>query len=150
MGMAALSGAASGALAATGVGLVGSIVGNAAISMASNAATQVIENKGFSNFDAGSMFVDGAIGAAAGAIGGKEFGSKHLNTLGKQATKRTVNALTNKGIQVAISEAKKAASYYIKNSATLITSGIRSGIIKPSIFSTGMSTVNYYYKRYAR
>jgi len=55
-------GAASGALAATGVGLIGQIAGNAAISMAGNATDQVIKNKGFRNFDARSMVVDGANG----------------------------------------------------------------------------------------
>lgn len=43
VGIAALTGAASGALAATGVGLVGQIVGGAAIAMAGNAAQQGID-----------------------------------------------------------------------------------------------------------
>ena len=55
-------------LAASGVGLVGAVVGNAAISVAGNVTNQVIKNKGFNNFDVGDMIVDGVIGAVAGAF----------------------------------------------------------------------------------
>ena len=76
---AMLAGAASGALASTGVGIVGMVAGNAAISMAENAADQVIENKGFNNFDVGDMLIDGAIGGVSGALGGAGKGTKHRN-----------------------------------------------------------------------
>ena len=84
---ATLSGAASGLLAASGVGIVGSVVGNAAISMASNATNQIIENKGFNNFDVGDMLADGAIGGIAGAVGGAGMGKTvRLGTLNKNLT----------------------------------------------------------------
>jgi len=36
--------------------MVGMIVENAAISMAENATNQIIENKGFNNFDVGDIY----------------------------------------------------------------------------------------------
>ena len=112
---AVLSCMASGALAATGVGIVGSIMGNAAISMAENATNQIIENKGFKKFDVGDMLIDGAVGAASGAIGGAGKGNKHLTKLGKQTVKRTYNEASHKGLKAGVKEATKAASYYAKN-----------------------------------
>ena len=92
VGTAALTGAASGALAASGVELVVSVVGNAAISMAGNATNQVIKNEGFDNFDVGDMLLDGAIGAIAGRVGGKGMGKYvNLKTLNKNLTKKVVS-----------------------------------------------------------
>ena len=93
VGIAALTGAASGALAATGGGLVGQIVGGAAIAMAGNAAQQGIDiATGKKNeFSAGDMFIDGAIGAICGLAGGSgasQGNAKTAVTLGKQLTKR--------------------------------------------------------------
>ena len=112
---AVLSSMASGALAATEVGIVGSIMGNTAISMAENATNQIIENKGFKKFDVGDMLIDGAVGAASGAIVGAGKGNKHLTKLGKQTVKRTYNEASHKGLKVGGKEATKAASYYAKN-----------------------------------
>lgn len=103
-----LTGAASGALAATGVGIVGSIAGNAAISMAGNAANQIHKNHGFKKFDLGDKLIDGAIGAFAGAVGGASASrgnARSAMTLGKQLTKRIINT----------GEIGRAISYYSKN-----------------------------------
>lgn len=86
--MATLTGAASGALAATGVGLAGQIVGRAAIAMAGNAAQQGIDiAKGKRTaFDTGEMLIDGTICAVCGLAGGSEASqgnSKTAVTLGK-------------------------------------------------------------------
>ena len=107
---ATLSGAASGLLAASGVGIVGSVVGNAAISMASNATNQIIENKGFNNFDVGDMLIDGTIGGIAGAVGGAGMGKTvRLGTLNKNLTKKIVSRSAQaiqKGIKYYISQTK--------------------------------------------
>ena len=82
-----LTGAASGALAASGVGLVGSIAGNAAIAIAGNATNQVVKNHGFDNFDVDDMFLDGAIGTfavAAGGPGASKGNAKSSMALGRQ------------------------------------------------------------------
>ena len=116
LGTAMVAGAVSGGLAASGIGLVGQVVGNAAISMASNATDQVARNGGFQNFDVGDMLIDGAIGAAAGLIGGPGAGSKNVTNLGKQTVKRTMDALTHKGASAAVKEGSKAMAYFVKNS----------------------------------
>ena len=101
-------GALSGGLAASGVGLLGQVVGNACISMADDATTQIIENEGFDNFNVGSIFLSGLIGGTIGLIGGKgaSFGNaKTAHTLGKQLTKRVFIK----------HEIKKGFRYYAKN-----------------------------------
>ncbi len=150
VGLAALSGAASGALAATGVCMVGSIVGNAVISGASNAANQVIENKGFGNFNWDSVLVDATIGGLAGAIGGKGFGTNHLKTTSKQLTKRVTNAFSHNGVKAATKETKKAVVNYVKNTSTVIYQGVSGGVVKPAIYSTAMCTSYYYWDQYYR
>ena len=148
---AMLAGAASGALASTGVGIVGMVAGNAAISMAENAADQVIENKGFNNFDVGDMLIDGAIGGVSGALGGTGKGTKHLTNLGKQTVKRTFNATTNKGLRAGLKEAGKAFAYYGKNSAKYyktFVKGLPSDFI--STVGTTIASSNYMKYQYRR
>ena len=113
-----LVGGTSGILAATSAGLSAIVLGNAAISMAENASNQIADNGGLKGFDVTDMLYDGAIGAAAGAVGGPGSGSKHLINLGKQTVNRTVNALTHNGVKAAVNEGKKATSYYVKSTAT--------------------------------
>ena len=151
---AMLSGAASGALASTGVGIAGMVTGNAAISMAENATNQVIENKGFNNFDVGDMLIDGAIGGVSGALGGAGKGSKHLTNLGKQTVKRTFNATTNRGLKAGLKEAGKAFAYYGKNSAKYYKAFVKG---LPSDFFTAVGTtiisssyMKYQYRRVFR
>lgn len=72
--LSAISGAASGALAATGLGKVGQIVGNAAIGVISGVANE-ISNYDKDNFSLGKAALRvgtaGVSGAIAGVIGGK-------------------------------------------------------------------------------
>ena len=68
VGIQAATGAVSGGLAASGVGLVGQRIGNAAISGVSNAITQKVYTGNIDKFELGtSIFV----GAIVGQIGGK-------------------------------------------------------------------------------
>ncbi len=138
LGMAILAGAASGFVSSV-AGPVLSVVGNAAVSMAENAINQVVDNKGFNDFNVGDMLIDGVIGGVSSAIGGKiDVGiEKQAANLGKQAVNRTVNTLKHKGIKPALKEGAKAFSYYNKNTVSYYTSVgknmFREGII--SFFS---------------
>ena len=147
VGAAFISGAASGALASTGVGIVGSIVGNAGISMIGNAATQVVENNGFDDFDVGDMLIDGAIGGISGAIGGGGSGSKHLNKLGKQTIKRTLNTTVNKGVKEGIKELGRAFSYYAKNTRAYYIA-LKNGIWKDVAIETTISIASSDFMKY--
>ena len=82
---AGIAGAVSGALAASGVGLLGQVVGNAAIGFANNTVDQVIgiaTGKQTNGFDVESAFVDTAIGAMSGLAGGAGAGNKSLTKIG--------------------------------------------------------------------
>ena len=147
VGAAFISGAASGALASTGVGIVGSIVGNAGISMAENVVTQVIDNNGFDDFDVGDMLIDGAIGGISGAIGGGGSGSKHLNKLGKQIIKRTLNTTVNKGVKEGIKELGRAFSYYAKNTRAYYIA-LKNGIWKDVAIETTISIASSDFMKY--
>ena len=144
---AMLAGAASGALATTGVGIVGIVAGNAAISMAENVANQVVENKGFNNFDVADMLIDAAIGGVSGALGGPGKGTKHLTNLGKQTVKRTFNTTTNKGIKAGLKEAGKAFAYYGKNT-TKYYKEFRFGIGGDVLVSIGTAIASSSYMKY--
>ena len=89
-----LSGAAGGALAASGAGVIVQAAGSAAIAMASNAAQQanhIFISKTETSFDVGDMLVDGAVGLVCGAWGGNgaSYGNTAgINSAGKQMLKR--------------------------------------------------------------
>ena len=91
----ALAGAAGGVLAASGAGIVVQALGSAAISMTSNAASQinkiVKDETKETKFNVGDMIFDGAVGMACGIWGGNgaSYGnSKSIMTAGKQLFKR--------------------------------------------------------------
>ena len=144
---AMLAGAASGALASTGVGIVGMVVGNAAISMVENATNQVVENNGFNNFDVGDMLIDCVIGGVSGALGGAGKGTKHLTNLGNQTVKRTFNATTNRGLKAGLNEASKALAYYGKNSAKYYKAFIKA-IPADFILEMGTTIASSSYMKY--
>ncbi|MBR4657274.1 MAG: RHS repeat-associated core domain-containing protein, partial [Oscillospiraceae bacterium] len=133
LGVALLTGAASGALSATPVGTVGSIIGNALISMAGNATEQVIKNDGFNNFDVGDMLLDGAVGAISGAAGGSGFEkSVNIKSLEKNLGRKifTKKIFRSSGRIVA----KKAVTYFSSQTKTLF----KRYLIKP-IFKSGIA-----------
>ena len=91
----AAAGAAGGVLAASGAGVVVQALGSAAISMTSNAASQVNhivqDETGATEFDVGDMLFDGAVGLVCGARGGNgaSYGnSGGIKAAGKQLFKR--------------------------------------------------------------
>ena len=132
LGVAMVTGAASGLLAASGVGLVGSIAGNAAISMAGNAANQVVRNDGFSNFDAGDMLLDGVIGGIAGAVGGSGMGkSVNLRTLNQNLTRKVFSGSTQL--------AKQGAKYYLSQTKTLY----KKFLIEPMLKAGAASATSF-------
>ena len=119
LGTAAVAGAVSGGLAASGAGLAAQVVGNAVISMSNNAVDQFVSmsttTETDTSFNFGSMLIDGAIGALAGYAGGPGAGSKNLTNIGLTNIKRTWNALTNKGVKAAATTLGKGLSYFAKN-----------------------------------
>ena len=138
IGTAALTGAASGLLAASGVGIVASIARNAAISMAGNAADQIIDNHGFENFNVGDMLIDGAAGAIAGAIGG--------NGMGKSVNIKTLNGRLTKKIMSGSKEIiKKGVKYYFSQTGKLYARHLFMPIAKAMLFSeiAGITKVSY-------
>jgi hypothetical protein len=107
----AVVGCLSGALAATGVPVIGQQIGNAVINMADNAISQIMKNKGTDNFDFGSLAFDGAMGWFAGKAGGDGFEvNVDIKTLGKNLTKKL--ATGDRDIII------KGLSYYYKSTHT--------------------------------
>ena len=92
-----ISGMASGALTASGVGTVGQVFGSASISMISNATSQVknivADDTGETRFDFGDMLFDGVVSAVT-AYWGKD-GASYGNTAGINAS---WNQLAKKGV----------------------------------------------------
>ena len=128
LGMALITGAVSGALAATGVGVFGSVALNAGLAMAGNVANQVIDNGGFNGFDVEEMFVEGAIGAVSGLIGGKGLGKTvNFKTLNKNFSKKLFSGSANL--------AKKGLKYYYSQTKTLYKDKLIKPLIKSSITS---------------
>ena len=140
LGTSMLSGAASGALASSGAGLGVMIAGNAAISMAEDATNQIVSNGGFSDFNVSNTIIAGINGGISGAIGGKGSGTKHLMNLGTQTVKRTINATMYNGINIGLSEAKKALVYYAKNTAKYYR-GFLGSALKDLMSTTATSVV---------
>ena len=132
VGTAAVTGAASGVLAASGAGLVWSIAGNAAISMAGNAANQVIENDGFENFDVEEMLLDGVAGGISGAIGGKGMGKAvNIRTLNRNLTRKLLNGTKE--------TAKKATKYYVSQTKSVYAKYLLRPIRNSAFFNAGYS-----------
>ena len=143
LGIAMLSGAASGALGSMGIGIGVIIAGNAAISMSENAINQIIDNNGFDNFNVGDMLFDGMVGGISGGIGGAGTGSKYLTNLGYQTVKRTFKSTFHSGIKTGLKEAGKAFNYYGKSTTKYYNKFIRSlrdNVITSAVTSTVTSS----------
>ena len=119
--ISSLNGLASGALSATGIGLVGQIIGNVAIAMSGNAIQQSIDIlQGEKNsFSISEMLIEGVIGAFGGLVGGSGASlgnSKSAMSYGIQLSKKIFNGknIARGGSKYA-KEALKALTYYHKN-----------------------------------
>ena len=147
IGLAALGGAASGALAATGLGYVGQAIGNAAISGVSEAISQVRSG----NRDLGSIALNAGTMAAAGAAsvywGGKGIkaeGTAYSNSLNKlNSVKGNVSkALSNpKGYRQQINRAIKTHQVTTR---TAVKSTSKS-FAKASFFSNFVGKVKSFF-----
>ena len=134
IGVSAAGGLVSGALAASGVGLGASILGNAAISMAQNAANQAIDNGGLKNFDVGDMVIDGFIGGISAIPGGKGMqNTVKLDTLNKRLTKK----LFSGSAQVA----KQGIKYYYSQTKTLYKEYLIKPILKSAATAKILSSI---------
>lgn len=134
IGVSAAGGLVSGALAASGVGLGASILGNTAISMAQNAANQAIDNGRLKSFDVGDMVIDGFIGGISAIPGGK--GMKNtvkLDTLNKRLTKK----LFSGSAQVA----KQGIKYYYSQTKTLYKEYLIKPILKSAATAKILSSI---------
>ena len=127
------AGALSGILAATGVGLVGQIAGNAVIGGAAAFGDQMYTNRGDINrVDLENVMLNALFGAIGGYVGGAGGGSKYLMSLTNRMASRIGNALQYQSGQRLMREAINAIMYYIKSSSTLNINIIK-GIIKSNI-----------------
>ncbi len=121
--IAAGAGAITGALAATGVGLVGQVVANAAVGATSDFGDQLYTNKGdVGKINMKSVALSGTIGAVAGVVGGS--GAKVKDLTGVYNTSKNV-------LKTAVSP-KKIAMYTTKKSV----------VIKSAIITTGRFVVS--------
>ena len=73
------------------------------------------DNNPIIRVDTDGYFWHMVVGAISGAITGKGTGTKHLMTLGTQSVTRP---LKSGGLSAAVNEAKKAATYYLKSTAS--------------------------------
>ena len=135
--VAGVAGAVSGALAATGVGIAGQIVGNALISGAENIANQTIINED-EPFDFGSLALDMAIGGISGAVGGDgalvrktSKGTTRMTSHVTSLTRRTNSRVVKGVVSGSTATVKKAVKYYVKNTRVLyrqLGSGLAKGL----------------------
>ena len=138
---------ASGALAASGAGLITSMALSGAISATSSVASQVAAGE----FNFTEVIVDTAVGVVCGGIAGSGAssvasnagGAKQMINAGKQSVRRTVSTLKQKGISAAATEAKKASRYY-RSSTKKVTMALFS---KKSILSAVLSPIYSIAKR---
>ena len=103
LGAAAISGALSGALSATGLGRTALFLCNAAISAAESIVTQAIENDGFEDIDYVDVAISATIDGAVSAIGKpmRKGEAKYL----MHYEKNSVKDLKTKGV-------RRSAKYY--------------------------------------
>ena len=141
------TGMASGALAASGAGLITSMALSGAISATSSVASQVAAGE----FNFTEVVVDTAVGVVCGGIAGSGAssvasnagGAKQIINAGKQSVRRTVSTLKQKGISAAATEAKKASRYY-RSSTKKVTTALFS---KKSVLSAVLSPIYSIAKR---
>ena len=139
------AGAVSGLLAATGVGVVGQIAGNALISSVANFGDQLYLNDGdITKTNITDVMIAAFIGATGGALGGKGGGTPSLDNLTTQLFRRIGNAVKYQSGAAFKQELSKAIAYYAK-CATKQTLSIIYSILKasiPSVIKEGASIID--------
>ena len=123
----------SGALSASGVGLVGQILGNAAISASSNIATQISDyySGRRQTFNEKELVADTVWGGVSGVVSGagatKEFGKKHMVNLGKQTLNKTTDAFVKHGAKAYLKEARIQTNFYVKSTISITKTSLDKG-----------------------
>ena len=118
-GISAAFGAASGALAATGLGSAVQIVGGALLAGAENVVSQGRDN-GFNNIDYAEVALSTIVGGVSSNTNGlSKATANHLNKQGVNATKRIVSEIKSDGIRVAGKVINSASKYYFSQTSTL-------------------------------
>jgi len=123
VGVAAASGAISGAFAATGIPVGGQVLINAAIGAISSGIDTYV-NKGeeatITDY-ASSIITGGVVGAIGGLLGGNGTGTKHLSRSAGRLFNKTSGALRHvfkKGVNATIKTITNAGKYYYSQVAT--------------------------------
>ena len=147
VGVAAATGAISGGLAATGVGVVGQTIANGVIGAVSAGVDTYVSSGGKATASEylTNIAVGGVLGAVSGRIGGSGAGNKHLSASASRALKRVGSAVSNvgkSGIKTAAKEVAKAGRYYYsqvaKQALQNASKAVRS-IVKASIPNSAYS-----------
>ena len=127
--IAAVGGALSGALAATGAGIVVQVVGNAAVGAAQGLAEQTydIQTGAASEYDLLEIGLSACVGGIGGAVGGVADVSG-IKSLSNQAIKRIGNAVNYHIGNGSTKEISSALTYYYKSAHTLIYREIIEGL----------------------
>ena len=152
VGVAAATGAISGGLAATGIGVAGQTIANGVIGAVSGGIDTYVSSGGKATLSeyATNIAIGGVLGAVSGRIGGAGTGTKHMSSSASRAIKRASNAISRtgrSGIKVAVKEVAKTARYYYsqvaKETTRSMVNAVRS-IAKASIPSATYSMIRVY------
>ena len=157
LGLALLTGAASGALTASGVGAIGSAVGSGIISSGSSLVSQISDG-GLENVNFGEVLLDGVVGVGCGIISGAGAssvasgagGQTQMINAGKKTVSRTWSALKANGVAAAKKEAQKATHYYVKSTKKVTKNLVGKSVRKAYRLSAIYSSAKSLFKRIFR
>ena len=152
VGVAAATGAISGGLAATGIGVAGQTIANGVIGAVSGGIDTYVSSGGKATLSeyATNIAIGGVLGAVSGRIGGAGTGTKHMSSSASRAIKRASNAISRtgrSGIKVAVKEVAKTARYYYSQVAKETARSSRKvvgAIIKASVPNTSYNVLRAY------
>lgn len=143
VGIGIASGAMSGLLSASGVGVVGQVLGGAAISAANSTAQQLgamyVTKTQTDGFHYGDLAFEAAVGGLCGIAGGNGasyHNAKSINQLGKRFLNTGISDL-RKGFSLA-----RAWKYYARNAHAQGGTFVLKGIIKTWKYNIGGAIVN--------
>ena len=133
VGVAAATGAISGGLAATGVGVVGQTIANSVIGAVSAGVDTYVSSGGEATVSEylTNIAVGGVLGAVSGKIGGAGTGTKHMSASAGRVLKKVSNAVAKTGqtgIKTAAKEVTKATRYWYSQVAKETTRSMQNAI----------------------